>query len=93
MVHSWAVTKWLSGELTDVLEAVVRQTLERIVALQVAPLKEAVSLILDRLTSPSAPGQVTRAEQTRGSKNGNRAVESYNPDSSSQRQLHLWQMQ
>jgi hypothetical protein len=65
IVHSWAVTKRLSGELTGVIEGIVGQTQERIVAEHVAPLRESVSLILKQLSDLSIGGPVTGANGER----------------------------
>ncbi len=104
IVHSWAVTRRLSGELTDVLEAVVGRTQERIIADQMAPLTKSILLVLDQVTALSISERIPQTEQaspqvttdlprTRASKNGNGPGESGSPSSSSTRQLCLWQLQ
>jgi hypothetical protein len=53
IVHSWAVTKRLSGELTDVIEGIVERTQERVIAEQLAPVLESISLGLGQLKVPA----------------------------------------
>jgi hypothetical protein len=65
IVHSWAVTKRLLGDLKGIIKGIVGQTQERIVAEHVAPLRKSVSLILKQLSDLSIPGQVTGANGER----------------------------